>query len=132
MPFTSNREFVTLCYERYLRREPVSAEVDGWVHNLVTGVQTRLQVEGAFLGSDEFFQGQAQGNPTEMIAQWYLRVLGVNVDAAGSQTWLARYGALGGNRIQLAAEFLAAAGYTTGGVRALHEQHPHLGQGAEM
>jgi hypothetical protein len=94
-------------YRHYLRRNPTPFEVNAHLNALRLGSSLR-DVEAVFLASPEYYRLQG-GTPVSWIQGLYQDVLGRPGNATEIGFWLDRFRALGGNRILLAQEYVAAA-----------------------
>jgi hypothetical protein len=90
-------------YSTFLNRTPGSAEVKGWVNNMLAG-ETEQQVESAFLTSPEFMA--KNGSDSQFVSALYTDVLGRSADSAGLAGWLGGLSSKALTRAQVAQAFL--------------------------
>jgi hypothetical protein len=78
-------------YQRYLGREPATAEVNLWVDLFVNHGARNEQVIGGFVGSPEYFQ-RHYNDARDWLFSAYQDILGRAPDDAGANTWLGLLG----------------------------------------
>ena len=82
------REFVNHCYTTVLGREADEAGLNGYTHQITTGVKTPKQIARAFIFSDEF-QGK-QLNNEDTVQILYRLYMYRQADAEGLNAWVAQ------------------------------------------
>jgi hypothetical protein len=103
-PTANANRMVSRWYHHYLHRRPDATGLSNCVYQLQTG-QTPTAVKGGLLGSDEYFQLHGS-TPQGFVQGLYQDVLGKGPSQRGMGYWLNKLNADGGNRQQMAVDFL--------------------------
>lgn len=103
-PNSNATQMVWHWYRRYLHRRPDPDGLRNCVTQLQSG-QTPMAVKAGLLGSGEYYQDHGN-NPEGFITGLYADVLGRAPSPRGLGYWLNQLNADGGNRQQMALDFL--------------------------
>jgi hypothetical protein len=80
-------QFVVGAYQRYLKRLPDNAGLNGWVSGMLAGTFSDEQVEAQFIGSQEYIAGHG-GPGAAWVTGMYQDLLGRTPSAAEVQGWV--------------------------------------------
>ena len=99
-------QLVQSWYARYLGRPADPNGLSIWVQQV--RAYGPAQAQAGILGSDEYYARRGY-RPEGFVQGLYADVLGRSASRREIHSWVSRFWADGGNRVQLAQEFLAAA-----------------------